>query len=64
MCGSKQKASETTDNIRQNENIYLKRRRKCIILFIYFKYLLKKICTSMAQNMVCRLPFLLSVDMS
>ena len=25
MCGSKQKASETTDNITQNDNLYLKK---------------------------------------
>ena len=24
MCGSKRKANETTDNIRQNENLHLK----------------------------------------
>ena len=29
------KVSETTDIIRQNENLYLRKRRKCIVFFVY-----------------------------
>ena len=29
------KASERTDIMRQNENPYLKKGRKCIVLFVY-----------------------------
>ena len=28
ICGSKRKASETIDNIRQNKNLYLKKKLK------------------------------------
>ena len=34
ICGSQKRASETTDIIRQNENLYLKIWRKRIVLFV------------------------------
>ena len=35
ISGSGKKGSETTDIIRRNENLYLKKYRKCISLFVY-----------------------------
>ena len=43
MCGSKQKASETTDNIRHNENLYLKNEEN--VSYYSSIHSLKKICT-------------------
>ena len=42
ISGSKQKVSETTDDIRQNENLYLK-RNEVNVLYYFSVYLLKKL---------------------
>ena len=43
LIAGQKKANETLDIIKQNENLYLKQRGKCILLFFYL--LIKEICT-------------------